>query len=101
MNTKTSKTASVTGCMSAQPAVVATQKQILVKTASLTAGKLTESEPIRHDNDPSWYCPACQEDRVDDMRQCLTCGVWYHELCVGLTPADKIFYCSGDCLKKK
>lgn len=101
INTKTPKSASVTGCTSAQPAVAATRKRTSVKTASLTADKLTESKPKRHDNKPSWYCPACKEDRVDDMRQCLTCGVWYHEVCVGLTPADKIFYCSGDCLKKK
>ncbi|KAH9642692.1 hypothetical protein HF086_014389 [Spodoptera exigua] len=101
INTKTPKSASVTGCTSAQPAVAATRKQTSVKTASLTADKLTESKPKRHDSKPSWYCLACKEERVDDMRQCLTCGVWYHEVCVGLIPADKIFYCSGDCLKKK
>lgn len=101
INTKTRKSASITGCTSAQPAVAATRKRTSVKTASLTADKLTGSKPKRHDNEPSWYCPACKEDRVDDMRQCPNCGVWYHEVCVGLTPADKIFYCSGDCLKKK
>lgn len=100
INTNTPKSASVTGCTSAQPAVAATRKRTSVKTASLTADKLTESKPKRHDNKRSWYCPACKEDRVDNMRRCLTCGVWYHELCVGLTPADKIFHCSGDCLKK-
>ncbi|XP_045771781.1 uncharacterized protein LOC123871831 [Maniola jurtina] len=92
INTKTPKSASVTGCISAQPVVAATRKRTSVKT--------TKSEPKRDDNKPSWYCPACEEDRLDDMRQCLTCGIWYHEVCVGLTPADKIFYCSGDCLKK-
>ncbi|XP_064292309.1 uncharacterized protein LOC135309819 [Plodia interpunctella] len=95
IDTKTPKSTSVTGRTSAQTAVAAT------RTASLTADKLTGSKPKRHDKKSSWYCPACKEDRVDDMRQCLTCGVWYHELCVGLTSTDKIFYCSGDCLKKK
>ncbi|XP_053604140.1 uncharacterized protein LOC128671564 [Plodia interpunctella] len=95
IDTKTPKSTSVTGRTSAQPAVAAT------RTASLTVDKLTGSKPKRHDKKSSWYCPACKEDRVDDMRQCLTCGVWYHELCVGLTSTDKIFYCSGDCLKKK
>ncbi|XP_023939021.2 uncharacterized protein LOC112046570 [Bicyclus anynana] len=85
---KTPNSASVTDCT------------LSVQTASLTADKLKGSKPKHHDNAPSWYCPACDEDRVEDMRQCPTCGVWYHELCVGLTPADKIFYCSGDCFKK-
>ncbi|XP_022821491.1 uncharacterized protein LOC111352973 [Spodoptera litura] len=103
INTKSPKVA-VTGCTSAQPAVTATRHRTSVKTVSLIADKLTGSKPKRRDNkssSSSWYCPACNEDRVDDMRQCLTCDVWYHELCVGLTPAEKIFYCSGDCLKKK
>ncbi|KAF5299762.1 hypothetical protein FQA39_LY11432 [Lamprigera yunnana] len=100
-NTKTPKSASVTSCTSAQPAVAATRKRTSVKTAFLTAHKLTGSKPKHHDNKPPWYCRACNEDRVDDIRQCLTCDVWYHELCVELTPADKIFYFSRDCLEKK
>lgn len=101
INKKTPKSASVTGCTSAQPAVTIKLERTSRKTVSLTADELTGSKPKRHDDNPSWYCPACKEDRVDDMRECMTCGVWYHDLCVGLTPADKIFYCSGDCLKKK
>lgn len=100
--TKTPKSESVVGCTSAQPGVAAKHKRTSVKSASLTADKLAGSnKPKRHDSKPSWYCPACKEDRVDDMRRCHSCGVWYHELCVGLTPADKIFYCSGDCLSNK
>lgn len=95
INSKTSKSASVTGCTSAPPSITATRKQTSAKTASLTTDKLSKISKS------SWYCPACNEDRVEDMRQCLTCAVWYHELCVGLTPADKTFYCSADCLKKK
>lgn len=37
----------------------------------------------------SWYCPVCHEDKVLDMRRCLICEVYFHELCVGLTKNDK------------
>ena len=40
-------TASVIGCVSAQPAVVATPKRASVKTALLTADMLTEFNPTR------------------------------------------------------
>lgn len=63
-----------------------------VEDVSATSSTITGSKPKRHDNKPSWYCPAYKEDRVDDMRRCRPCGVWYHELCVGLAPADKILY---------
>ncbi|KAI4464358.1 zinc finger fyve/phd-type [Holotrichia oblita] len=40
-----------------------------------------------------WYCPACKENRLTDMRQCVKCKVWYHEECVGLTESDLLFQC--------
>lgn len=41
-----------------------------------------------------WFCHACKEGRVLDMRQCIQCFKWYHEECVGLSTEDKdIFYC--------
>lgn len=44
-----------------------------------------------------WFCHACKEGRVSDMRQCVQCCKWYHEECVGLSTEDKdIFYCC-DC----
>lgn len=35
-----------------------------------------------------WYCLACKEERIADMRQCVECHKWYHEDCVGLTKSD-------------
>lgn len=37
----------------------------------------------------SWFCHICEEDRVEDMRLCDTCGKYVHEQCVGLTQEDK------------
>ncbi|CAG9568469.1 unnamed protein product [Danaus chrysippus] len=47
----------------------------------------------------SWYCHACEEDRMDDaMRQCSQCFKWYHEQCVGLSMEDTDdFQCPGGC----
>ncbi|KAJ0181796.1 hypothetical protein K1T71_002518 [Dendrolimus kikuchii] len=39
-------------------------------------------------NDASWYCHACEEDKMKDMMPCLKCGKWYHGECVGLTVDD-------------
>lgn len=49
-------------------------------------------------NQGSWYCCGCDEDKMADMRQCSKCGNWYLEECVGL-PADDIgsFKCPGGC----
>ncbi|KAJ2951388.1 hypothetical protein O0L34_g13531 [Tuta absoluta] len=55
-----------------------------LKTDRSSASKLNprsstaKRRGAKRDNKASWYCPACRKDRVDDMRQCLTCSVWYH-----------------------
>lgn len=47
-------------------------------------------------SEESWFCRACKENRVSDMRQCVKCNIWYHEECVGLTKDDKeSFYCQN------
>lgn len=47
-------------------------------------------------SEESWFCRACKENRVSDMRQCVKCKIWYHEECVGLTKNDKeLFYCQN------
>ncbi|XP_028034695.1 uncharacterized protein LOC114246399 [Bombyx mandarina] len=54
----------------------------------------------RHDkqNDAIWYCHACEEDKMEDMRACSNCGKWYHEECVGLTVNDiDNFECPDGC----
>lgn len=45
----------------------------------------------------SWFCPACNENRVSDMRQCVKCRIWYHEECLGLTKNDKDFFYCQNC----
>lgn len=47
----------------------------------------------------SWFCKACKEDRVADMRLCSACNSYLHDECIGLTKSDKIVpyicpYCS-------
>ncbi|CAH2003246.1 unnamed protein product [Acanthoscelides obtectus] len=47
-------------------------------------------------SEESWFCYACKENRVSDMKQCVKCHIWYHEECVGLTKNDKeLFYCQN------
>lgn len=38
----------------------------------------------------SWYCKACKENRVADMRLCILCNCYLHEECLGLTNEDTI-----------
>lgn len=46
----------------------------------------------------SWYCPACNMDTVLAMRQCITCDLWYHEECVGLTKDDLDIFICPNCM---
>lgn len=46
----------------------------------------------------SWYCSACKEDVLKDMRLCSVCLTYFHEECVGLTKDDKtLFICPNCC----
>lgn len=36
----------------------------------------------------SWFCVACHEDFVADMRPCKLCNRWMHEECIGFTADD-------------
>lgn len=36
----------------------------------------------------SWYCFICNEDSVSDMRCCIVCQKYVHEICVGLCEDD-------------
>lgn len=38
----------------------------------------------------SWFCYLCSEDRIADMRLCMKCLKYVHEECVGLTREDNI-----------
>ncbi|XP_046975196.1 uncharacterized protein LOC124541384 [Vanessa cardui] len=46
----------------------------------------------------TWFCHACREDKVLDMRQCRICGARYHEICVGLDADDEDFECPEACI---
>nr|CAI5825176.1 unnamed protein product [Callosobruchus analis] len=53
-----------------------------------------EKSDIQVSGEGSWFCRACDEERVSDMRLCNRCKTWYHEDCVGLTKQDKdVFFC--------
>ena len=63
-------------------------------SAPINTGKSADSKQAK----ASWYCHACMEDKIADMRQCTECGKWYHEECVGLTQEDTdAFECSDCC----
>ncbi|CAH1996069.1 unnamed protein product [Acanthoscelides obtectus] len=51
------------------------------------------SSRIIPDRLTDWYCQACKENRLSNMRQCMKSQIWYHEECVGLTESDLIFEC--------
>lgn len=60
--------------------------------------KYKNEESSIKESQECWYCPACNEDRVADMRPCTECVKYYHEECVGLTKNDKdIFVCPNCC----
>lgn len=69
-------------------------------TSTVTSGSAASSSKaskstVSHKG--AWYCPVCHEDRMQDMRQCQECSIWYHELCVGLIEEDEDFICPGCC----
>lgn len=56
------------------------------RTHSERLPKASTSAPDQ--NQESWYCDLCKEDRVIDMRKCKLCKKYFHEECVGLTAND-------------
>ncbi|XP_046978393.1 uncharacterized protein LOC124544043 [Vanessa cardui] len=62
------------------------------KRKSLIKTKSTEDRE-------QWYCLACKEERIADMRQCVGCRQWYHEDCVGLTKSDLDAFICPNCQK--
>ncbi|CAH1977464.1 unnamed protein product [Acanthoscelides obtectus] len=49
--------------------------------------------------DPSdpWYCFVCQNEEVLDMRLCISCKRYAHEICVGLTNKDNENFICHEC----
>ncbi|GAB1599251.1 uncharacterized protein LOC115225210 [Argonauta hians] len=57
------------------------------------SAKKSKAKPTINDTEEDWFCPGCGENEQEDMRRCESCGVWYHEDCVGLTKDDETFVC--------
>ncbi|KAJ2954232.1 hypothetical protein O0L34_g2477 [Tuta absoluta] len=76
-----------------------TERKARRKSGMKKAERTTKfSKRGKENNDAQWYCHACAEDRVADMRSCVTCMKWYHEECIGLTKDDKEeFTCLNGC----
>ena len=55
--------------------------------------KIKSNSTIKEFEAEGWFCPRCGENEEEDMRRCGSCGVWYHEDCVGLTKDDESFVC--------
>lgn len=49
-----------------------------------------KKKSLKQKKEESWYCRACQKDRVADMRLCVMCKSYLHDECLGLTEEDKI-----------
>lgn len=41
----------------------------------------------------SWLCLLCQEDRKENMIQCIKCKGWVHDLCAGVESHRKKYVC--------
>lgn len=54
----------------------------------------TAKKPKTSSNGSSWFCQVCKEEREEDMIQCLKCSDWFHVVCVGVKPSQKMFHCS-------
>lgn len=68
------------------------------KKAKIVSAKKSAAIKDTTQYQSSWYCHACEEDRMDDaMRKCSRCSKWYHEECVGLSVDTDDFQCPGGC----
>lgn len=57
------------------------------------------TKPRKKNEKYGWYCHGCKIDKIIDMRQCLKCQKWYHEICVGLTKDDEEQFICPECNK--
>lgn len=88
------------------------EKQILKKRRYQKSESETESEEEivnyeessndedwEENRDESWFCFVCQTDEIMDMRLCVSCRRYVHEICVGLTKNDVEEFICHDCTK--
>ncbi|KAJ8877176.1 hypothetical protein PR048_021629 [Dryococelus australis] len=66
----------------------------LSMSTSATNQKHSSKKSINLNNEESWYCYLCQEEKMVDMRACSLCNRYVYEDCVGFTKHDKqVFQC--------
>lgn len=41
----------------------------------------------------SWLCQLCEENREENMIQCIKCKNWVHDLCAGVESKIKKYIC--------
>ncbi|CAG9792671.1 unnamed protein product [Diatraea saccharalis] len=71
-----------------------TSKQQVQKRTKKVCKKNKNQGTKQRSPDERWYCNACQEERMEDMRKCIKCLKWFHDDCVGLTKNDgEVFIC--------
>lgn len=43
----------------------------------------------------SWFCKICEQDKKEDMTQCMKCGDWLHDKCAKLKKTVDEFFCEN------
>lgn len=64
------------------------------KSPSNTKAQIASS---KSGTEESWYCDACTEDVMKDIRICIACATYYHEECVALAKDDKDNFVCPKC----
>lgn len=41
----------------------------------------------------NWFCMICEEEKEEEMIQCLKCHIWVHTICAGVSPKIKKYFC--------
>lgn len=73
------------------------KKQPLASSSKLPVRKNSKGTKKNVSDENSWYCFVCQKTEQLDMRSCVKCGSWSHEVCIGFTKEDKEDYICLAC----
>ncbi|XP_076388843.1 uncharacterized protein LOC100877113 [Megachile rotundata] len=66
------------------------QKETSVKRKIITGASNKKKK-----NNNEWYCTLCDENRKDNMIQCLKCKIWMHDKCAEVSKKVKKFICTN------
>lgn len=64
------------------------------KISFVNSQKSEKIKKVENEVQLSWFCKICDEDKQEHMIQCLKCRCWYHTLCAGVKPTQKMYYCT-------